>query len=169
MAILTTEKVKEFLQITSTTYDTLINALIVEAESLYLLERNLPFYKITGNTTTGNFTIESISNLKAVSRMDLLSSTSQTGIITAIDTDNGYVTLDTAATATTEEENFIVYPKGYRYIASKIIGWLMSKQTMSGVKSESFRSYSYENDDMSVLSGLPQTIANNITTFAGVK
>jgi len=58
--IINLSQVKSLLNISGTAKDTLISAMIPEAEAKYLQIRNIPFLQIQGDLTTGDKTITDI-------------------------------------------------------------------------------------------------------------
>ena len=58
--IITLAQVKSLLNITNTNSDTLISALIPEAEAKYLQIRNIPFLQITASASSGDKTLSNI-------------------------------------------------------------------------------------------------------------
>jgi hypothetical protein len=162
--IITLAQVKSLLNISGTAKDTLISALIPEAEAKYLQIRNIPFMQIQADITSGDATV---SNLKLypcdvlnslssvlydnstiaafVDRTDYFynSTNSIDNYVTEIDIENNTIELDTAPAATATDVIFTVYPKGAKFIAAKLIQYFMQSNSMNGLQSESVGSYSY--------------------------
>jgi hypothetical protein len=158
--IITLAQVKSLLNISGTAKDTLISALIPEAEAKYLQIRNIPFMQIQADITSGDATV---SNLKLypdtalssvlrdgtvssfVDRTDYFYNSAQSidNYVTEIDVENNTIELDTAPSATATDIIFTVYPKGSKFIAAKLIQYFMQSNSMNGLQSESVGSYSY--------------------------
>jgi hypothetical protein len=162
--IITLAQVKSLLNISGTAKDTLISALIPEAEAKYLQIRNIPFMQIQADITSGDTTV---SNLKLypcdvlnslssvlydnntvaafVDRTDYFynSTNSIDNYVTEIDVENNTIELDTAPSATATDIIFTVYPKGSKFIAAKLIQYFMQSNSMNGLQSENVGSYSY--------------------------
>jgi hypothetical protein len=162
--IITLAQVKSLLNISGTAKDTLISALIPEAEAKYLQIRNIPFMQIQADITSGDATV---SNLKLypcdvlnslssvlydnntvaafIDRTDYFynSTNSIDNYVTEIDVENNTIELDTAPSATATDIIFTVYPKGSKFIAAKLIQYFMQSNSMNGLQSESVGSYSY--------------------------
>ena len=115
--IITTAHAKTLLQITVTTYDTLIATLIPEVEAKYLQIRNIPFLQVSGSIISGDKTISGISaypydfynfymigysDVQHINRMDYLykSTNSIDNYVTDIDTENNTLEIDTAPSKT---------------------------------------------------------------------
>jgi hypothetical protein len=162
--IITLAQVKSLLNISGTAKDTLISALIPEAEAKYLQIRNIPFMQIQADITSGDATV---SNLKLypcdvlnslssvlydnstiaafIDRTDYFYNSSQSidNYVTEIDVENNTIELDTAPAATATDVIFTVYPKGSKFVAAKLIQYFMQSNSMNGLQSESVGSYSY--------------------------
>lgn len=159
--IITLAQVKSLLNISGTAKDTLISALIPEAEAKYLQIRNIPFMQIQADTTASDKTI---SNLKLypdtalssvlydnntvaafIDRTDYFYNSAQSidNYVTEIDVENNTIELDTAPSATDTDVIFTVYPKGAKFVAAKLIQYFMQSNSMNGLQSESVGSYSY--------------------------
>jgi hypothetical protein len=162
--IITLAQVKSLLNISGTAKDTLISALIPEAEAKYLQIRNIPFMQIQADITSGDTTV---SNLKLypcdvlnslssvlydnntvaafIDRTDYFYNSAQSidNYVTEIDVENNTIELDTAPSATATDIIFTVYPKGSKFIAAKLIQYFMQSNSMNGLQSESVGSYSY--------------------------
>ena len=162
--IITLAQVKSLLNISGTAKDTLISAMIPEAEAKYLQIRNIPFTQIQGNLTASDKTI---SNLKLypfdisnslssvlydnntvaafIDRTDYFYNAVQSidNYVTEIDVENNTIELDTAPSATATDVIFTVYPKGAKFVAAKLIQYFMQSNSMNGLQSESVGSYSY--------------------------
>lgn len=162
--IITLAQVKSLLNISGTAKDTLISALIPEAEAKYLQIRNIPFMQIQADITSGDATV---SNLKLypcdvlnslssvlydnntvaafIDRTDYFYNSAQSidNYVTEIDVENNTIELDTAPSATATDVIFTVYPKGAKFVAAKLIQYFMRSNSMNGLQSESVGSYSY--------------------------
>ena len=162
--IITLAQVKSLLNISGTAKDTLISALIPEAEAKYLQIRNIPFMQIQADITSGDATV---SNLKLypcdvlnslssvlydnntvaafIDRTDYFYNSAQSidNYVTEIDVENNTIELDTAPSATATDIIFTVYPKGAKFVAAKLIQYFMQSNSMNGLQSESVGSYSY--------------------------
>ena len=162
--IVTLAQVKSLLNISGTAKDTLISALIPEAEAKYLQIRNIPFMQIQADITSGDATV---SNLKLypcdvlnslssvlydnntvaafIDRTDYFYNSAQSidNYVTEIDVENNTIELDTAPSATATDIIFSVYPKGSKFVAAKLIQYFMQSNSMNGLQSESVGSYSY--------------------------
>lgn len=162
--IITLSQVKSLLNISGTAKDTLISALIPEAEAKYLQIRNIPFMQIQADITSGDATV---SNLKLypcdvlnslssvlydnntvaafIDRTDYFYNSAQSidNYVTEIDVENNTIELDTAPSATATDIIFTVYPKGAKFVAAKLIQYFMQSNSMNGLQSESVGSYSY--------------------------
>jgi hypothetical protein len=162
--IITLAQVKSLLNISGTAKDTLISALIPEAEAKYLQIRNIPFMQIQADITSGDTTV---SNLKLypcdvlnslssvlydnntvaafIDRTDYFYNSAQSidNYVTEIDVENNTIELDTAPSATATDIIFTVYPKGSKFVAAKLIQYFMQSNSMNGLQSESVGSYSY--------------------------
>jgi hypothetical protein len=162
--IITLAQVKSLLNISGTAKDTLISALIPEAEAKYLQIRNIPFMQIQADITSGDATV---SNLKLypcdvlnslssvlydnntvaafIDRTDYFYNSAQSidNYVTEIDVENNTIELDTAPSATATDIIFTVYPKGSKFVAAKLIQYFMQSNSMSGLQSESVGSYSW--------------------------
>jgi hypothetical protein len=162
--IITLAQVKSLLNISGTAKDTLISALIPEAEAKYLQIRNIPFMQIQADITSSDATV---SNLKLypcdvlnslssvlygnntvssfIDRTDYFYNSAQSidNYVTEIDVENNTIELDTAPSATATDIIFTVYPKGAKFVAAKLIQYFMQSNSMNGLQSESVGSYSY--------------------------
>lgn len=187
MPIVTLNKVKTFLNITDTTKDALITALIPEIEADFLLIRNKPFIVITGNLTTGAEFITNVerfdpNNTLYYQRYERLLSDDQIdhlfdqicegmtvsdiagtkvyGKIINIDKFNQQITLDADASATATGEKLYIYPEGCQLAAAEMLKYMMNKKY---AQSESFGDYSFSSEEM--VSGYPKSITNKIRRF----
>jgi len=179
--IITLAQVKTLLQISGSTYDALISALIPEAEAKYLQIRGIPFTRIQGDITASDNTVSNIalyptSNYKSydavnhseyVERMEYLYSAAQSvdSYVTDIDIDNNTIELYDASSTTATDVLFTVYPQGAKMAAAKIIGYLMNKNSQNGMMSESIGSYSYSKGADSNAYGIPNDIVQSIKRF----
>ena len=174
--IITLAQAKTLLGITGTAKDTLMTALIVEAESKYLEVRNRPFTQITGDLTTDDKTVSNIAlydansvyNAILVDRMDYLfnDTNSIDNYVTDIDSDT--LELDTASTTTATDVIFTVYPKGSKMVAAKLISYLSQKSSMNGLQSESVGSYSWSKGSDGNPAGIPDDLFKSIDRYLKV-
>jgi hypothetical protein len=183
--IITTAQAKALLQITGTTYDTLISALIPEVEAKYLQIRNIPFLQVSGSITSGDKTVSGISaypydsynyyvvgypDVQYINRMDYLfnSTNSIDNYVTDIDPVNNTLELDIAPSTTAADVVFTVYPQGSKMTAAKLIKYLMNKNSMSGLQSESVGSYSWSAGSEKNPFGIPDDIYKSIKRYVNV-
>lgn len=179
--IITPTQVKTLLQISGSTYDALISALIPEAEAKYLQIRGIPFTQIRGDITASDNTVSNIelyplNNYKSydavnhasyIERMEYLYSAAQSidSYVTDVDVDNNTIELYDASSATATDVLFTVYPQGAKMAAAKIIGYMMNKNSQNGMMSESIGSYSYSKGADSNAYGIPNDIVQSIKRF----
>lgn len=184
--IITLAQVKSLLNISGTAKDTLISALIPEAEAKYLQIRNIPFMQIQADITASDKTIINlklypydISNSLSsvlydnntvaafIDRTDYFynSAHSIDNYVTDIDIENNTIELDTAPSATATDIIFTVYPKGSKFIAAKLIQYLMQSNSMNGLQSESVGSYSYSKGGGGNPFGVPDDIYKSIKRY----
>jgi hypothetical protein len=171
MAIITRDEVKEILQITTTNYDSLIETLIPLAEGTFLKIRGREFFELKEvSITTGSPIIKSIDaidyrEIRLQDRIKTLpeSATDMDGTVIVLDNDNLEITLDSNATATDSDVDMIVYPRGSKYAAAKIVGYMLSKQNATGLQSEKIGTYSYAKFDNAT--GIPMDIVNLIERY----
>ena len=186
--IITLTQVKSLLNISGTSKDVLITALIPEAEAKYLQIRNFPFIQIQGNIVDDDKTISNIilypyrqelndyyitgemSVAAHLDRMDYLynSTNSIDNYITDIDVINNTIEIDTAPSATVAGVVFTVYPQGSKMIAAKLIQYMMQSNSMNGLKSESVGSYSWSKSDVSNPYGVPDDNFKSIKRYVNV-
>lgn len=184
--IITLTQAKSLLQISGTSKDTLITALIPEAEAKYLQIRNWPFMQIQADIIADDCTLSNIllypyyqekteyygteeySTAAHLERMEYLynSAYSIDNYITEIDKIYNTVELDTAPDTTAAGVIFTVYPVGSKFTAAKIIGYLMQKTSMNGLKSENVGSYSWSKGEISNPFGIPDDIFKSIKRYA---
>jgi hypothetical protein len=178
--IITLSQVKSLLNISGTSKDTLISALIPEAEAKYLQIRNYPFAKFYGDTISGDKTITGIaiypssikdlsrseykSTASFINRLDYINSTNIDNYVTEIDEIYNTIEIDTAASAT-ESIVFTVYPQGAKMTASKLIQYLMQSNSMNGLQSESVGSYSWSKATTGNPYGVPDDIFKSIKRY----
>lgn len=170
MAIITTATVKTLLQISGSTYDSLIATLIPIAESMFLKIRGIEFFQIEGDITSGSANIEnlSVTDMDKLRLGDRVYNSNIDGKITVIDLDDSWiVTLDTNATGSEDNAEMIVYPRGYEYPLSKIIEYMMNKDSGTGYRSENIGNYSYTKFGKGT--GIPLDIANMIERYQSMK
>ena len=166
--IVTRDEVKTFLQITGISKDALIDALIIEAESLFLQKREIDFFSFTGNTESLSDIITNIdddNDFIYIKTGKIIESTLY-GIrerITSFDSDNLEIQVENNITASNDDIEFVIYPYGSQIIAARIVGYLMSKDSLNGLQSESIGNYSYTKFDNST--GLPLDLIKNIQVY----
>ena len=179
--IITLAQVKTLLQISGSTYDALISALIPEAEAKYLQIRNWPFLQVYGDIVTGDNTItnlalyptsnyntyDAVNHAVYIDRMEYLYSAAQSidSYVTDVDAYNNTVELYDASSTTATDVLFTVYPQGAKMAAAKIIGYMMNKNSQNGMMSESIGSYSYSKGADSNAYGIPNDIVQSIKRF----
>lgn len=179
--IITLAQVKTLLQISGSTYDSLISALIPEAEAKYLQIRGIPFTRIKGDITASDSTVSNITlyqsnyyqtfydtnNAVFIDHMEYLYSAAQSidSYVTDVDADNNTVELYDASSTTATDVLFTVYPQGAKMAAAKIIGYMMNKNSQNGMMSESIGSYSYSKGADSNAYGIPNDIVQSIKRF----
>lgn len=178
MAIITLAETKEILQITVSTFDTLITTLIPQAEGLFLIVRGIPFFEIEADITNSDATIDNIlnSDLAKVQKNDFLEATGIPESTYVLEVNNvndnrvniteNTIEMSANATATTEDILITIYPANSKYAAAKIIGYMLSKTNASGTISETVGTYSYTKFDNK--SGLPSDIAALIKQYQSV-
>ena len=184
--IITLTQAKALLQISGTSQDSLITALIPEAESKYLQIRNYSFMQIKGTLLNGDKTVSNISLypysaltdyeiyarsiVSFLNRMDYLynSANSIDNYVANIDIDNNTIEIDTAASTTVSDVVFTIYPHGSKMTAAKIIQYLMQKNSMNGLRSETVGSYSWSKSDVSNPYGVPDDIFKSIKRYVNV-
>ena len=184
--IITLAQVKSLLNISGTAKDTLISAMIPEAEAKYLQIRNIPFLQIQGDLTTGDKTIADIRvypyTLETqlmngvgitslfLNRMEYLfnSTNSIDNYITDIDTTYNTIEIDSAATTTAGNVIFTVYPQGAKLTAAKMIKYLMGANSFSGLQSESVGSYSWSAGSDGNPFGVPSDIYKSIKRYVNI-
>lgn len=180
--IITLTQVKSLLNISGTAKDTLISAMIPEAESKYLQIRNIPFLQIQATATATDKTIKDIviypySNLytncedfgsvpvKHLDRMDYVFGNGIDNYITDIDIYNNTIEIDIAPSATVTNGIFTIYPQGAKLTAAKMINYLMSSNSFSGLSSESVGSYSWSAKGTGNPFGVPDDIFKSIKRY----
>ena len=181
--IATLSQIKTLLNLTGTSKDTLISALIPEAEAKYLQIRNYPFHMFYGNITNTSKTIAgitlypstvrdlSISSYKStasfINRMDYLYSSLKSidNYVTEVNDTANSVEIDTAAGSTADSVVFTVYPQGSKMVAAKLIQYMMNSNSMNGLRSESVGSYSWSKGDTSNPYGVPDDIFKSIKRY----
>lgn len=185
--IITTAQAKTLLQISGSSYDSLIAALIPEAEAKYLQIRNIPFTQIRGDIATGDATISNIelypqnsvsftndfdvvNPANFINRLEYIFNSTYAidDYVTDIDGDNNTIEVSTNSTATATDVIFTVYPQGAKMAASKIISYMLNKNAMNGMQSESIGSYSYSKGSDSNQFGIPLDIVQSIKRYVNV-
>ena len=184
--IITLAQCKSLLNITDTTKDAIITALIPEAEAKYLQIRNFPFIQIKGSITAADKTVSNITlypyttledsyeyNRLSVTFLDRMeqvynSANNIDTYITDIDYDNGTFELAVASGKTATDAIFTIYPAGSKFTAAKIIQYLMQSNSMTGLQSESVGSYSYSRGSAGNPYGVPDDIFKSIKRFVNV-
>ena len=178
MAIITQAEAKAILQITVSTYDTLIDTLIPDAEGLFLIVRGIPFFEIEGNILTGSNTILEVTDQDQdkVCDRDYLEGTGveASAYVTKVDywktgrvsiTENT-ITMSAVATATTEDLLIKIYPANSKNASARIIGYLLSTKNLDGLINESIGTYNKTKFDK--ISGLPADIAGQIKQYQSI-
>lgn len=170
MPIITLAEVKEILQITDNTYDTLITTLIPIAENSFLDVRGIDFFISEVDLTNGSDVIEILNTndlirFKKQDRMETRADDGSNlrGRIVYIDFDNAQMTLDSSSSVTESQAEIKVYPGNSDYAMSKIIAWMISSDNATGLKAETFGNYNYTKFDP--VSGMPLDIANLIKSY----
>jgi len=170
MAIITLAEVKAILQITATTYDTLIGILIPIAEAKYLEIRNIPFFTFEATITSGSGIIDLYTpdDFKKINIQDKIETRDDSGVklrglATYLDTDDVAVTVNANSTTTESEAELVVYPGSADYTLSKMIDYYMNRDNASGYKSETFGTYNYTKFD--IKNELPRDITGLIDSY----
>jgi len=182
--IITLAQVKSLLNISGTSKDTLISALIPEVEAKYLQIRNIPFLQIQGTIKNGDKTVSNIkiypqgqflsiiessrSTVNYLNRMEYLFGSTIDNYITDIDSNSNTLEIDTASATTATDVIFTVYPQGAKMTAAKMIKYLMNSNSMSGLQSESVGSYSWSASGEGNPFGVPNDIYKSIQRFIDV-
>lgn len=160
MAIVTRDEVKTFLRIENVDQDALIDALIPQAEGLYLKIRGIDFFTFEGDLATTSTIITDIADDdftyikkgKVVEDLD----NGFRAFVTLVEADENQITTNIAATYDGDNITLTIYPHGAQLVASKIIGYFLEKCSANGIKSESIGTYDYTKFDS--MSGLPADI-----------
>jgi len=181
--IINLNQVKSLLNLTGTSKDTLISALIPEAEAKYLQIRNYPFHQFYGDITKSSKNITgitlypstvrdvNISNYKStasfINRMDYLYSSLKSidNYVTEVNDTANSVEIDTVASSTADSVVFTVYPQGSKMTAAKLIQYLMQSNSMNGLQSESVGSYSWSKGGAGNPYGVPDDIFKSIKRY----
>jgi hypothetical protein len=179
--IITLTQAKALLKITGSTNDTLISALIPEAEAKYLQIRNFPFLQIQADYKSGDKTLSNIilypySNtincsfnyttpVKYLNRFDYITNSVIDNYITDINIYDDTVEIDTAPSTTATSALFTVYPQGAKLTAAKLIQYLMNSNSMNGLQSESVGSYSWSKGSTGNPYGVPDDIFRSIKRY----
>jgi hypothetical protein len=174
MAIVTLAEVKTYLQISDTSQDTLIDALIPQVEQMFLKIRGIPFFTMIGDTTDTSADIEDVHRSDNDSSFPIkeelyygqIIEDKETGYRATVDSineDDSEITVDTNASATSEAVTFTIYPVASQLASSKIVGYFLSTSSGDGLKSESIGTYSYAKQDLK--SGLPMDITMLIEEY----
>ena len=183
--IITLAQVKSLLNISNTSKDTLISALIPEAEAKYLQIRNIPFLKIKASAVTGDKTLTDISlypenslisgiigyngtPAKFLNRMEHVFGGGIDNYISDIDTSANTIEIDTVSSADITDVIFTVYPQGSKMTAAKMIKYLMNQNSMSGLESESVGSYSWSAGSDGNPFGVPSDIYKSIKRYVNI-
>jgi hypothetical protein len=182
--IITLTQVKALLNISGTSKDTLITALIPEAEAKYLQIRNFPFLQIKADISNGDKTVSNVliypySNVMSfeyetataveyLNRMDYVYGSTIDNYITDIDIYSNTFELDTASSTSATQVTFTIYPQGAKMIAAKLIQYLMSSNSMNGLQSESVGSYSWSKGSAGNPFGVPDDIFKSIKRYPSV-
>lgn len=149
--------------------DTITQALLNDAEDMYLTVRGKPFKEITGDTTNLAYTIDSVTDadVTGLEKGFFIRGASIAGNVTDIATDNE-LTLDAAATATTADEDMFAYPVGAQSVVASITLYLREDAGNNSThKSEAIEKHSWANlDQMDTAYGLPKKITSRIKSYA---
>lgn len=176
MAMTTLAEVKAILQITVTTYDTLITTLLPIAQAKYLEVRGINFFEFNANIAVSSPSIQITdeNDLTLMNIKDKVETSYDDGIKMrgrvlrkVVVAGITYVVLDANATATVIDQPFIIYPGSADYVIAKMIDYFMNKDNGNGYKSETFGSYNYTKFD--VKSGLPTDITDFINSYQSGK
>lgn len=162
--IIDRETLKSLLQITGTTYDTLIDLYLpIVSEDVESICNNCFVKEYTGTLTSGSDIITDI-NIKSASKGWLISTSeySQSILIDA-DIDKNTVTASDNATATAESQEIYIneFPIAKRVVASQMVAYQISKNkginssSKGAVKSKSLPplSITYDDKDNSLSNG----------------
>lgn len=184
--IITLAQCKSLLNILDTSKDALITALIPEAEAKYLQIRNFPFIQIEADITASDKTVSNVSLYPASALSNIVESNGSTvscvermeyvynsannidTYITDIDYDNGTFEIAVASGKTATDVIFTIYPVGSKFVAAKIIQYLMQSNSMTGLQSESVGSYSYSRGSAGNPYGVPDDIFKSIKRYINV-
>ena len=183
--IITLTQVKALLNISGTSKDTLITALIPEAEAKYLQIRNIPFLQIQASASTGDKTLTGIlvypfqdfyttanglsgTPVKYLNRMEYIYGGGIDNYITDIDISANTVEIDTNSPANITNGIFTVYPQGAKLTAAKMIKYLMDANSFSGLQSESVGSYSWSGASGGNPFGVPDDIYKSIKRYVNI-
>lgn len=183
--IITLAQVKSLLNISGTNKDTLISAMIPEAEAKYLQIRNIPFMQIKASAITGDKTLTDIyiypgntfisgiigynvTPSKYLNRLDYVYGNGIDNYITEVDTLNNTIEIDTNAPGNVTGGIFMVYPQGAKLTAAKMIKYLMNSNSMSGLQSESVGSYSWSASSEGNPFGVPNDIYKSINRYVNI-
>lgn len=183
--IITLAQVKSLLGMSGTAKDSLISALIPEAEAKYLQIRNIPFLQITASALTGDKTLTGIliypgqdfystadgmSGTPSVylNRMEYIYGNGIDSYITDIDTSANTIELSAASGVNVTDGIFTIYPQGAKLTVAKMIKYLMNSNSMSGLQSESVGSYSWSASSDGTQFGLPSEIYKSIKRYVNI-
>ncbi len=175
MALATVAEIKALLQISVSTYDTLIALLITQAEGTFLNIRGVPFSRIYGDLTISSQIIDNVLNngLEIVGQNMLVESADDNGVkargfVSYINFEDYEFTISNAAGSTYANQDLILYPAGAQFALSKIVGYYLEKDNQTGYKSESIGNYSYTKEEIDSKSGIPKDIVGMIEQFQGM-
>ncbi len=163
MSIVTREEVKTYLQINNIDSDNLIDMLIPQAEGLFLQVRGVDFFTFCGDITTASDEITNIDSYTYIKKGCIIEDLNE-GLresVVYIDTDK--VKISNSATYSAEDRELTIYPLGSQLVASKIVGYFLSKTSATGLKQESIGTYDYTKFDNKT--GLPIDIITMIEQF----
>jgi len=165
MAIVTRDEVKLYLQISTTTFDSLIDALIPQAEGLFLQVRGIDFFTFTGDITNTSNEITDIDEFTYVKAGKIIEDLKGglRELITLVEEEDDKITIENAATYSSDDAELTIYPYGSQLVASKIVGYFLSKSSANGLKQESIGTYDYTKFDNKT--GLPTDIVAMIEQF----
>lgn len=183
--IITLQQVKSLLNISGTAKDTLISAMIPEAEAKYLQIRNIPFLQIQASASSGDKTLTGIivypfqdfytttdgfsgTPAKYLNRMEYVFGNGIDNYITDVDISANTVEIDTNAPGNVTNGIFTIYPQGAKLTAAKLIKYLMDQNSFSGLQSESVGSYSWSAASDGNPFGVPSDIYKSIKRYVNI-
>ncbi len=179
--IATLTEIKELLKITTTTNDTMINALIpiIQDDILsFLRNKFLTEIEIQENTIsfTGNSILDSDSGFIdagfVVGNIVVQDSKLNNNFYTVTNVTAGTLTVSELLYTETAENtikiNQVMFPSSLKLIMANMIGFTMNNK--HGVKSETFSRYSvnYGSDIQSLINGYPDTVTRPLLKYRKV-